>query len=121
MLKTRKVPFHKNINEALESAWGKILSPGDINQIHIVFDSYLQNSMKKSEQAHRSGTAYRGVVDLGLESDVYCVYPGERIMAGVVTEDPELCFSIKEPGFGIIVHIPKACQKDVKRACFHVK
>ena len=49
MLKTRKFPFHKNINETLESAWGKILSPGDINQIHVVFDSYLQNSMRESE------------------------------------------------------------------------
>ena len=49
MLKTREFPFHKNIKEALESAWGKILSPGDINQIHVVFDSYLQNSMRESE------------------------------------------------------------------------
>ena len=49
MLKTRKFSFHKNINEALESAWGKILSPGDIKQIHVVFDSYLQNSMRESE------------------------------------------------------------------------
>ena len=49
MLKTRKFPFHKNINETLESAWGKILSPGDIKQIHVVFDSYLQNSMRESQ------------------------------------------------------------------------
>ena len=123
MFMIRKALFHvhKNINDALESTWGKIFSPGNINQIHVVFDSYLQNSVKESEHAHRSGTRPRDVVDLGLESDVYCVYPGERIMAGVATEDPELCFSIKEPDSRIIRHIAKACQEDVKRACCHGK
>ena len=123
MFMIRKAPFHvhKNINDALESTWGKIISPGNINQIHVVFDSYLQNSVKESEHAHRSGTSPRDVVDLGLESDVYFVYPGKNIMAGVATEDPELYFSIKEPDSRIIPHIPKACQEDVKRACCHVK
>ena len=128
----RKVSFHvhKNINEALESTWAMILSPGVKNQIHVVYDSYLQNSIKESERAHRSETTPIGVVDLGLESvipvdlksfwssaskkhqlqlasrkffqnksflnemdvilsgymtDAYGVYPGERIVTGVVT------------------------------------
>ena len=128
----RKVSFHvhKNINEALESTWVMILSPGVKNQIHVVYDSYLQNSVKESERAHRSDTTPIGVVDLGLESvipvdlksfwssaskkhqlqlasrkffqnrsflnemdvilsgymtDAYGVYPGERIVTGVVT------------------------------------
>ena len=66
----RKVPFHvhKNINEALKSTWPLILSPGVINQIHVVYDSYLQNSIKESERARRSDTAPIDVVDLGLKS-----------------------------------------------------
>ena len=31
-----------------------ILSPGVINQVHVAYDSYLQNSIKKSERAHTS-------------------------------------------------------------------
>ena len=41
--------------------------------MHVVFDSYLQNSMKESEQAHRSDNAPIGIADLGFESDVYGV------------------------------------------------
>ena len=64
----RKVPFHvqKNINEDLESTWAMILSPGVINQIHVVYDSYLQNSIKESQRAHTSDTTTREVVDSGL-------------------------------------------------------
>ena len=67
-----KVPFHahKNINEALESTWAMILSPGVINQVHVVYDSYLQNLIKESERAHRSDTTPIDVVDLGLESAI---------------------------------------------------
>ena len=45
-----------------------VLSPGVINQIHVVYDSYLQNSIKESERARRSDTAPIDVVDLGLKS-----------------------------------------------------
>ena len=48
-------------------------------------------------------------------TDVYSVYPGEHIVAGVVTEDPELCFSIEEADSRIIPQITKACQNEVKR------
>ena len=41
--------------------------------MHGVFDSYLQNSMKESEQGHRSDNTPIGIVDLGFESDVYGV------------------------------------------------
>ena len=45
---------HKNIKESLESTLvAMILSPGDINQIHVVYNSYLQNSIQESEQAIR--------------------------------------------------------------------
>ena len=47
-----------------------VLSPGVINQIHVVYDSYLQNSIKESERAHRSDTTPIDVVDLGLESAI---------------------------------------------------
>ena len=62
----RKAPFRKNINEALQSTWVMILSPGVINQMHVVYDSYLQNSIKESERAHGSDTTPIEVVDFGL-------------------------------------------------------
>ena len=137
-----------------------VLSPGVINQIHVVYDSYLQNSIKESERAHRSDTTPIDVVDLELESaipvdlksfwssasikhqlqiasrkffrsksflskidvilsgymtDAYGVYPGERIEAGVVIEDPELSFSIEEADSRIISHIAITCQEEIKR------
>ena len=66
----RKVPFHthENINKALESIWAMIVSPGVTNQIYVVCNSYLQNSIKESEQANRSNTTPLDIVDLGLES-----------------------------------------------------
>ena len=69
MSMVRKVPFHlhKYINEALESTWAMILSPGVINQINVVYDSYLQNSVKESEWPHRPDTTPIDVVDLGHE------------------------------------------------------
>ena len=42
-------------------------------------------------------------------------------MAGVATEDPELCFSVEELDYKIIPHIAKVCQEDVKKGCCHVK
>ena len=47
-------------------------------------------------------------------TDAYTVCPGEHIVAGVVTEDPELYFSIEEADSRIIPHISKACQEEVK-------
>ena len=66
----RKVPLHvhTNINEALELTWAMILSPGNRNQIHVVYDSYLQNLIEESERAHKSDTTLIDVADLGLES-----------------------------------------------------
>lgn len=42
-------------------------------------------------------------------------------MAGVATNDPELCFSVEELDYKIIPHIAKVCQEDVKKGCCHVK
>ena len=66
----RKVPLqvHTNINEALELTWAMIISLGDRNQTHVVYNSYLQNLIKESERAHKSDTTLIDVVDLGLES-----------------------------------------------------
>ena len=47
-------------------------------------------------------------------TDAYGIYLGERIVAGVVTEDPELCSSIKEADSRIIPHIAKAGQEKIK-------
>lgn len=70
MSMVRKVPFylHRYINETLESTWAIILSPGVINQINVVYDSYLQNSVKESEWPHSPDTTPIDVVELGHES-----------------------------------------------------
>ena len=48
-------------------------------------------------------------------SDAYSIYPGERIISGVVIVDLELYFSTEEADSRIITHIAKACQEEVKR------
>ena len=48
-------------------------------------------------------------------SDAYGIYPGERIISGIVTVDLELYFSTEEADSRIIPHIAKACQEEVKR------
>ena len=44
-------------------------------------------------------------------SNSYGVYPAERIIAGVVIENPELYFSPEEADPRIIPHIAKAYQE----------
>ena len=70
MTMIRKVPFHvhKNLNKTLEPTWAVVSFSGVINQIHVAYDSYLQNSIKESERAHRSNTIPIDIVDLGLKS-----------------------------------------------------
>ena len=48
-------------------------------------------------------------------TDVYGVYPDERIVAGIVTENPELCFSAEKADSRIIPHISIACKEERKR------
>ena len=47
-------------------------------------------------------------------TDACGIYLGERIVAGVVTEDTELCSSIKESDSIIIPHISIAGQEKIK-------
>ena len=49
-------------------------------------------------------------------TDAYGVYPGECIVAGVVTEDPELCISIEETDSRIMPNIAIACEEESKSA-----
>ena len=58
--------FQKNINEALESTWAMTLSAGVKNQIHAVYNSYKQNSIKESEGVYRSEDTTP--TNVGLES-----------------------------------------------------
>ena len=58
--------FQKSINEALESTWAMTLSTEVINQIHAVYDSYKQNSIKESEGVYRSEDTTP--TNVGLES-----------------------------------------------------
>ena len=51
-------------------------------------------------------------------TDAYDVYYGECILAGEVTEDPDLCFSIEEADSKIMSNIAKICQREVKRIFF---
>ena len=49
------------------------------------------------------------VILSGYMTDAHDVYPGERIVAEVVTKDPELSFSIEEADSRIIPPIAIAC------------
>ena len=67
----RKVPFrlNNNIKEALESLWSTVMSIGTVKVIHIVYDSYLEFSIKESERVHRSENVIPvDIVRLGLDS-----------------------------------------------------
>ena len=48
-------------------------------------------------------------------TNMYGAYPGECNVAGAVTKDPGLCFSIEGADSRIIPHIVKAYQDEVKR------
>ena len=52
----RKVPLNKFscIKDALECLWSMRTKVGEANQIDIVFDSYVENSIKESARASRS-------------------------------------------------------------------
>ena len=52
----RKVPLNKFscIKDALECLWSMITKVGEANQIDIVFNSYVENSIKESTRASRS-------------------------------------------------------------------
>ena len=52
----RKIPFrlYNNIKEALESLWSTVMSIGTVKVIHIVYDSYLEFSIKESERVRQS-------------------------------------------------------------------
>ena len=60
MLLIRKVPFTKvkTIGEALESAWKIIMNISKAEEIHIVFDSYIENSLKESERVRGQFTKH---------------------------------------------------------------
>ena len=60
--------FQKSINEALESAWAMTLSPEVINQIHAVYDSYKQNSIKESEDTTPANVGLESVIPVDLKS-----------------------------------------------------
>ena len=55
----RKVPLNKFscIKDALGCLWSMITKVGEANQIDIVFDSYVENSIKESTRASRSPPA----------------------------------------------------------------
>ena len=70
-------------------------SVSDKHQFQVASRKFLQN---------KSFLDNMDVIISRYMTEAYGVYPGECSMAGAVTEDPELCFSIEE-----------ACQKEVKR------
>ena len=52
----RKFPLNKFscIKDALECLWSMTTKAGEVNQVDIVFDSYVENSIKESTRASRS-------------------------------------------------------------------
>ena len=54
-------------------------------------------------------------IDMILNGYMTDVYVDRMMMIGVITKDPELCFSIKEADSRIIPHIAIACQEETER------
>ena len=87
----------------LKSFWS---SASNKHQIQLASRKMFQNKSFMNEI---------DVILSGYMTDAYSVYPGARIVAGVVTEVSELCFSIEEVDSRIIPHIAIAYQEEIKR------
>ena len=83
----------------LKSNWSSVSNK---HQLHLDSRKCFQNKFVLNEM---------DVILSGYMTVAYGSYPGECIMAGVVREDPKLCFSIEEADFRIVPDIAIACQE----------
>jgi hypothetical protein len=66
----RKIRFEKfsKIREGLECAWSHIITASNANRVDIVYDSYLENSVKEAERMRRYSNEPIEIVNLNLDS-----------------------------------------------------
>ena len=68
----RKVPFQKcsKMKDVLETTWNIILAASDANRIEVVYDSYLEGSVKESLRIRRAKVQPIEIINLSMESSM---------------------------------------------------
>ena len=51
----RKVPFqnYTNIVETFEATWNVIVTASGIDRMEVIYDSYIENSIRESKRVHK--------------------------------------------------------------------
>ena len=68
----RKIGFEKypKVRDAFDGAWGIILAASNADRIKIVYDSYLEGSIKESTRTGRAEAESIEIINLNLDSPV---------------------------------------------------
>ena len=68
----RKIGFEKypKVRDAFDGAWGIILAASNADRIKIVYDSYLEGSIKESTRTGRAKAESIEIMNLNLDSPV---------------------------------------------------
>ena len=68
----RKIGFEKypKVSDAFDGAWGIILAASNADRIEIVYDSYLEGSIKESTRIGRAKEESTEIINLNLDSPV---------------------------------------------------
>ena len=68
----RKIGFEKylQVRDAFDGAWGIILAASNADRIEIVYDSYLEGSIKESTRIGRTKEEPIEIINLDLDSPV---------------------------------------------------
>ena len=68
----RKIGFEKytKVRDAFDGAWGIILAASNADRIEIVYDSYLEGSIKESTRIGRTKEEPIEIINLDLDSPV---------------------------------------------------
>ena len=66
----RKIPFKsfKNVREVFQTVWNLMENSCNAKRIEVIYDSYLERSIKESERLHRCEVQPIDVINLTLES-----------------------------------------------------
>ena len=68
----RKIGFEKypKVRDAFDGTWGIILAASNADRIEIVYDSYLEGSIKESTRIGRAKEEAIEIINLNLDSPV---------------------------------------------------
>ena len=96
----RKIGFEKyaKVRDAFEDTWGITLAASNVYRIEIVYDSYLEFSIKESTKIGRA----------------YKVYIYIKLINDEIIERDDLKYIEKEAYCLIVLHIASAVRKDLK-------